>query len=118
MTSARWLLAARIGVVAWLLVVVWASLVPSQDVPGATAMSDKAWHALAYAVLGALGTLALRPPRPVLVLVAAIAIGLALELAQAATGYRTFDLVDLLADALGALAGVLVAVGVRRPLPR
>lgn len=72
-----------------------------------------AWlHALAYAVLGFLATLAMRTRRPVLVLCTIVALGLALEVAQGQTGYRTYDLVDLLADAVGAFGGILAATGV------
>lgn len=102
-------LVARVLVVLWLGWVAWASLAPSSDVPGAD-ISDKVLHVAAYAVLALLGTLALRPPRPVLVFVVALAIGGLLEVLQGASGYRDLDPQDLLADALGALAGVLVGL--------
>lgn len=38
-----------------------------------------------------------------------IALGIAMEYAQRATGYRTFDVNDMLADALGVATGWLIA---------
>lgn len=96
----------------WALVVVWTSLAPVD--PGATPvlpLSDKWLHALAYTVLGFLVTLAMRTRRPVLVLSSIVALGLALEVVQGQTGYRTYDLIDLLADGVGGFGGILAATG-------
>ncbi|MHB1212622.1 MAG: VanZ family protein [Candidatus Nanopelagicales bacterium] len=108
----RWRLAAAVAAGGWALVVVWTSLAPVD--PGATPvlpLSDKWLHALAYTVLGFLVTLAMRTRRPVLVLSSIVALGLALEVVQGQTGYRTYDLIDLLADGVGGFGGILAATG-------
>ncbi|MDO8308874.1 MAG: VanZ family protein [Actinomycetota bacterium] len=105
-------MAAAVGAGVWSLVVVWTSLAPLD--PNATPLlpfSDKWLHTLAYAVLGFLVTLAMRTRRPVLVLCSIVVLGLALEVVQGQTGYRTYDLIDLLADAVGAFGGILAATG-------
>ena len=64
---------------------------------------DKAQHALAFAVLGALGfaAYASRPGRVVLGLVL---YGIAIELAQLAVGWRFGEWEDVLADTFGVMA--------------
>jgi VanZ family protein len=90
-----------------LLAVAWTSLLPPDDLPRDLAASDKALHALAYAVLGALAVLSsLRWPAAVAVVVA---FGLLVEIAQGISGYRSFEWADLLADAVGAVVGAVVA---------
>lgn len=99
-----------------LVVVTWQSLVPSDDVLVRTTY-DKAGHAVAYAVLGALAALAMARPRFTTAWLGIVAFGLVLEIAQWLTGYRSFELVDLLADAVGAAAGagaVVTLAGRRR----
>lgn len=72
--------------------------------PGA----DKVAHALAYAVLGAL--LAWATGRPGLAVALATLYGVSDELHQAFVPGRTPDVLDLVADLLGATAGA-AAVG-------
>jgi VanZ family protein len=102
---------ARIAFAACVVVVVVASLVPSEDVPGSTLLSDKLTHALGYAVLAGLGMLA--GMRPAVAAGTAIGLGLLLECAQLLTGYRSFEWLDLAADAAGAVVAVLL---LSRPL--
>ena len=92
-----------------------ASSVP--DLGELPAMSDKSWHALAYSGLGALVAFALAEGRPLrlswgraLVAVAiATVYGATDEWHQSFVPGRAADAADLLADAIGAAAGVTAA---------
>lgn len=100
------LLVARIAFAAALAAVAWTSLLPPDDVPSAFGFSDKVLHLAGYAVLGVLAVLSgLRWPVAIGVVVGW---GLVLEVAQGLLGYRSFEWLDLLADAIGAAAGVLI----------
>jgi VanZ family protein len=100
------LIVARVLFGAAVLMVTWTSLLPPEDLPTTFGLSDKVLHLLGYAVLGVLAALSgLRWP---LALAAVVGLGLVLEMAQGAFGYRSFEWLDLVADALGAAAGVLV----------
>jgi VanZ family protein len=104
------LLAVAVGVLLWL------SLAPNEDIPGADLIWDKASHAIAYAVLTVVGLL-LFPRHPWAFLVCAVGLGGAVEVLQAAMGFgRQGDLRDLLADAIGiaVVAGVWRLMGGRR----
>jgi VanZ family protein len=89
-------------------------------------MSDKSAHALAYAVLGASLVRALASGRAEKLtsgrLVAAIVLtslyGVSDELHQRFVPGRTPDWLDVLADAAGAVAGVLAMAGAMRMLDR
>ena len=96
---------------AWAAAVVWLSLTPS---PPAIDVSqgDKAGHLFAYAVL--MFCFAQACARRLYLALALIALGVALEFAQGATGYRTFDVLDMTANALGVLAGWAAAILLRR----
>lgn len=77
----------------------------SEPYPIPSAASDKVNHLLAFmelAILTRLGWPALRLFIPLLVLTG---FGLALELGQSMTPWRDFSLLDLLADAIGVVAG-------------
>jgi hypothetical protein len=79
------------------------SLAPVERLPQAFIWWDKAQHALGFAVLTALGLLAYPNIRwwlPCSLLL----LGAFIELAQAASGWRRGDWLDLLADAVGILA--------------
>jgi hypothetical protein len=87
---------------------------------GDAALGDKLGHFLAYAVLGASAALArIRIAGSAAASIAALALyGAALEGVQALGGVRDPELLDALADALGALCGYLAAVlliGAGRP---
>ena len=71
---------------------------------------DKLEHALAYAVL-MLWFAQLAPTwrRRLMMAIALVGLGIALEFAQRATGYRTFSYGDMAADAVGVMAGGLLA---------
>lgn len=95
-----------------LVAVAWTSLLPPEDLPSALGLSDKLLHLIGYAVLGALAVVSgLRWP---LAIAAVVGFGLALEVAQGALGYRSFEWTDLLADAAGAALGAAAATAVLR----
>lgn len=94
--------------------IVWLSLTPSPPHLD-FANSDKLGHFLAYAALMFWFAMAYRSTRARLAYGAAwIALGIALELAQAATGTRSFELADMAANALGVLAGAAAALSLTR----
>ncbi|MEX1167300.1 MAG: VanZ family protein [Hydrogenophaga sp.] len=97
-------------------VVATLSLLPVDELPSiALNLWDKAQHAGGFFLLGALGALAY-PHRPVRVFIGLLLFGALIELAQTASGWRTGDLLDWLADALGlALAALAKALN---PSPR
>jgi VanZ family protein len=99
-------------VVAWLCVLGWFSLVPQAGLPPAP---DYVEHAAAYLILAWLlrramagGGIGRRFVAPVLI---AIAYGLLIEVLQTAFSYRTAELRDVIANAAGAAASVIVPVG-------
>lgn len=97
-------------------VIAWTSLLPPDDLPSTAMVSDKVLHLLGYAILGSLAVLS--GLRWGVALVAATAFGLVLEVAQGVLGYRSFEGADLLADAVGALAGSLITERVLREVRR
>lgn len=85
-----------------------ASLVPSGLLPPqALNIWDKAQHAAAFAWLAVLGLLSYPALAP-RVCLGLLLFGGAIELAQAATGWRYGEWVDLLADGVGIAAGAAV----------
>jgi VanZ family protein len=100
---------------AWLYAaaIVWLSLTPSPpqlDVAG----GDKLEHFLAYGVLMFWFGVLYRSVRARIGwALFCVALGVALEFAQGATGYRSFELADMAANALGVLAGAAVAAALR-----
>ncbi|MFB6184973.1 MAG: VanZ family protein [Haloarculaceae archaeon] len=107
----RWLL---VGVVAGALLVGSVVHLPSSPGPAGPSPvpTDKLEHFVGYAALAAaVGYAVVDADRPrwrlaVFVVVAAVGYGLALELVQATIPYRSFSLLDLLADGAGAGAAV------------
>ena len=77
------------------------ALVPAQYLPPHIFnWWDKAEHALAFAAMGGLGLLAY-PRRWTRVLLGLLAFGAVIELAQAATGWRSGEWGDWLGDTVG-----------------
>ncbi len=108
----------RAAVVAggWLLAaaIVWLSLAPPPAEPGVH-IPDKLAHFLAYAALTFWFAFLYRSgPARVAYALLWIALGVALEFAQAATGYRSYELTDMAANALGVLAGAAAALSLPR----
>ncbi len=99
---AWWLAIARIGVA--LIIVL--SLVRMPDVGVHVPEGDKIGHMLAYACVMAWYALLCATPGALWWRAAALlALGIALEFAQSRTGYRSFDVRDMLADAFGIALG-------------
>lgn len=94
----------RWGFWSLLLAVVVLSLLPTSYLPPqAFSLWDKAQHALGFLALGLLGQAAY-PSQRIPLWLALLTLGGAIELAQAATGWRYGEWADWLADALGLLA--------------
>jgi VanZ family protein len=99
----------------YLGVLFWFGLTPLERLPGPDfALADKVWHAAAFGGLGLLLTrvaLFLRRPFAAAALWGALGatlLGGALEVLQSFTRYRSADLADFVADALGAWLVYLV----------
>lgn len=93
------------------------SLMPTDYLPPQVfSLWDKAQHALGFAALSLLGLRAY--PRQAWRLAAGLLVfGGAIELAQAATGWRHGEWADWLADAVGLAVGALLAWRPPRPMP-
>jgi VanZ family protein len=96
----------KIALAVWIVAICAGSLWPLSGpvMPG----GDKIQHLLGYAGLAFLAAQAFRP-RPAVWLFAS-SIGILLEFAQALTPWRSFEVADMLANALGALLGLLAAL--------
>ncbi len=98
----------------WLLIgyllvaaVVIGSLMPAPQ--GMQLVSDKLLHLLAYLGLALWFGAIYRRERFARLGLSLVALGAVIECLQYATGYRSFELADLLADSLGTVAGLLLA---------
>jgi VanZ family protein len=79
------------------------SLLPVAELPPITMnLWDKAQHATGFFCLGVLGWLAYHRI-PLRLCIGLLVFGMAIEVAQSATGWRTGDALDWLADAVGVL---------------
>lgn len=87
------------------------SLLPAGELPTAPDGLDKVEHFLGYALLSAYAVMLFARMRPqALAALGVIAFGIAVEVAQATwTTDRLGDSADAMANALGALAGLLVS---------
>lgn len=101
-----WLTLWFVGIAAVIVV----CLMPGQDLPRIP-ISDKIEHALAFAVLAASAVqLFVRGPALATVAAGLLALGVGIEFAQATfTTTRAMELGDVIADAIGIGAGMLVA---------
>ena len=104
----------------WLLMIVITvigSLLPSSSPPIQTLellpLSDKFEHFAMYAVLVLLPALHERRRFILLTVFGAIALGIALEYAQLYSGWRDFEIADMIAGAAGAVLGVAVGIPLR-----
>ncbi len=99
------------------MVLTIASLVPVTMLPPQTFnIWDKAQHAFGFGWLALIGLLAY-PERPWRLAACLLLYGGAIELAQAATGWRYGEWLDLLADGVGIALGALLWFGLRNVLP-
>ncbi len=102
----RWLWCGRLGIVA----IVVLSLVPMPDMPSPVEHSDKLEHLLGYFGLTAwYAQLVAHRGRLALYALGYVALGIAIELAQGLTSWRSADWHDLGADAVGIAAGYALA---------
>jgi len=100
----------------WLLIllVVTLSLIPHPPEPMTFENSDKLEHTFAYAMLTLWFCQIYRAIKPRLaVMLALVGLGVGLEFVQGWTGYRMFDVMDMLANSTGVLLGWLLS---RTPL--
>jgi VanZ family protein len=96
--------------IAWLLVaaVIVLSLVRLGATPPRS-HSDKVGHVLAYATLMFwFGQIYSRSRAKLFIAIALALMGVALEIAQEFTGYRTFDYADIVANTFGVAIGWLI----------
>lgn len=91
-----------------LVAVFWLALQPAPDVIQIVSWQDKIEHAILFAVLMLLGSLAW-PDRMLAIVLGLLAYGAAMEVAQSFTDYRFGDLWDWVADAIGVLLAAIPA---------
>ncbi len=106
--------------IGWLMVaaIVWLSLTPSPP-KLEVELSDKLGHFAAYGgLMFWFCQLHARRGSRLAYATAFVALGVALEFAQDATGYRSFEYYDMLANALGVLIGWSAALIFPRVLPK
>lgn len=99
--------------VGWVLVilVVYLSLARNPPSPLTFENSDKFEHAFSYAILSFWLCQIYQSARSrLLVIIALVGMGVGLEYVQGWTGYRTFDVMDMLADSVGVLLGWLLVL--------
>lgn len=93
-------------------------LLPTGSMPVRTALemfpSDKAVHAVAYAVLASIPSLEGSPLRTVLMAAASFLLGVVLELLQRITPDRQFEVADILANGLGVVVGAAGGFALQR----
>ena len=112
--------ASRILLIITLAAITWFSLTPTA--PSAPDGADKLRHVVAYALTAVLLVLSIRDlpsrPRRVVIFVAAIiAYGIVIEFLQNFTG-RHYDVMDMVANAVGAVAGAIVGIALHRVISR
>jgi VanZ family protein len=86
------------------LLTLWLSLVPVDQVPSALHFWDKAQHALGFSGLAFLGLMAY-PGRIRVLMLGLVLLGAGIELAQWLTGWRQGDWQDWIADCVGLVMG-------------
>ncbi|MGB4583516.1 MAG: VanZ family protein [Rhodoferax sp.] len=82
------------------LITLWLSLIPADQVPSAFHFRDKAQHALGFTGLALLGLMAY-PGRIRLLMLGLALLGACIEVAQWMTGWRQGDWQDWVADCVG-----------------
>lgn len=95
----------------WLLVlgVIVGSLVPGEMLQAIT-ISDKIMHAGTYFVLMVWFAGLYPRHRQLLIALTLIGLGIVLDVAQGGTATRSFDLLDIAADALGVAVGLVLSL--------
>ncbi|MBV8907261.1 MAG: VanZ family protein [Acidobacteriia bacterium] len=107
--------------VAWIIaivVVIVGSLLPGNSGPiealDSLNINDKVEHTIAYMVLAFLPAIHERRGFVVAAALGAAALGVVLEFGQLLSGWRDFEVGDMLADALGVCIGLAIGVPLRR----
>ncbi|MBU1690376.1 MAG: VanZ family protein [Gammaproteobacteria bacterium] len=98
-------------VAGWLLVltIIYFSLMPAPPDIGVE-QGDKIGHLAAYGLTTLwFAQIYTGAHQRVRLFISMVALGIALEYAQSATGYRSFDVADMLANAIGACLGWITA---------
>ena len=111
-----WML--RVAFCLGLLTVGWLSLAPPAQVSFGFHVSDKLGHLAAYAALGFTATALGSPVAKLALSIAVAAFGIAMEAAQESVVGRSAELADVVANGLGLLAGLLVALAFERLMSR
>jgi len=114
----RLILRRLLVAIGWALVgvILWLSLTP-QPPHVDFEQSDKVGHFIAYGSLMFWFCQLYRSTRTRVAHAAAfIAMGIAIEFLQRATGYRSFEVMDMVADAIGVLLGWAAALALPRLL--
>ena len=100
-----------------IFIVVVASLLPSDSLPMRALdrlhINDKLEHFAAYAVLAFLPAVHERKWFIVAAAVGAVALGIALEFGQLFSGWRDFEVGDMIADAVGVCFGLASGIPLR-----
>jgi len=106
--------------IAWwlaILALIVGSLLPSDSVAIQTLdrlpLSDKMEHAGMYGWITFLPSLCERRSVVIVAALGAIALGVGLEIAQLLTGWRDFEVADMVADTVGVCIGLAVGLAVR-----
>jgi VanZ family protein len=99
------------GLIAYLGLIALASLLPPPQLPMDPGRYDKLWHGLGYAIAG-IGCVPLlwRWRAYALAALMLIAYGALIEVLQGLGGARTADVWDALANGIGAVCGLLLAL--------
>jgi VanZ family protein len=94
---------------ALVLLVIFLSLIPAPpSIP--LEQGDKLGHVVAYAtVMLWFSQLYAGLPRRLLLATASVALGIALEFVQRETGYRSYEVADMVADSIGVALGWVIA---------
>ncbi len=91
------------------IIVIYLSLAPG-SVPSTGSQGDKLMHVMAYALpMSWFANLWPQTATRIKIAIGLIALGIALEFVQRWTGYRTFEVADMLADGIGVMAGWLLS---------
>jgi VanZ family protein len=100
-----------------ILVIIVGSLLPSTSAPmqalDAFGINDKVEHGAAYAFLAFLPAIHERKNFIIAAALGAVALGVALEFAQLYSGWRDFEIGDMVADAAGVSLGLAAGIPLR-----
>lgn len=105
------------GLALYLALIALLSLLPPPELPLDPGRYDKLWHGVGYALAGLGCVPLLRSLRGFFLAAVTLAgFGLGLEVLQGAGGVRSFDLMDALANGLGAGLGLMAGFSPLRGL--